>query len=51
MIDVLQEEAEKYPKDLVNLSLICNMASSVRMLAAPGCRGGKATHGGGPEDD
>ena len=27
------------------------MASSVRMLAAPGCRGGKATHGGGPEDD
>ena len=27
------------------------MASSVRMLAASGCRGGKATHGGGPEDD
>ena len=27
------------------------MASSARMLAAPPCRGGKATHGGGLEDD
>ena len=51
MSNVPQVEAKRRPKDFVNLSLICNMASSVRMLAAPGCRGGKATHGGGPEDD
>ena len=51
MSNVSQVEAKRRLKDFVNLSLICNMASSVRMLAAPGCRGGKATHGGGPEDD